>query len=142
MLSFPSLDRRTLGFLGDLTPNVEPHEGSVFRLGSGCHGGQPDVGIVGDAGERFKRHITPCDRPFVAGLQHQGADEADDGLVVGEWGHDCHRSEGMPKRRSRPRAASPRASPFRAGWSRRSGSSARGGTTLVLSRFGAAPLIA
>ena len=54
------------------------------RASSGGHGGQPDVGIVGDVGKRFKRHIAPCDRPFVVGLQHQRTDEADDGLIIGE----------------------------------------------------------
>lgn len=67
--------------MGSLAPAICR---SDLRTGPGlmCHGGQPDGWIVGDTGERFKRPISPCDHPFVVCLEHQGADEPDDGLVV------------------------------------------------------------
>ena len=35
-------------------------------------------------GESFKAHVAPRHGPIVIGLEHQRADETDDGLIVGE----------------------------------------------------------
>jgi hypothetical protein len=53
-------------------------------LSSGGHGAQPDVRSIDDAGERLKAHVVPGDGPFVVGLEDDRADEADDGVIVGE----------------------------------------------------------
>jgi hypothetical protein len=51
---------------------------------SGGHGGQlRGVGIV-EVGQAFQARTAPADRPFVGLLEHEGADEADEGGVVGE----------------------------------------------------------
>jgi hypothetical protein len=39
-------------------------------------------------GEGFKTHAAARDSPFLVGLEHQGADEANDGIVVREDADD------------------------------------------------------
>lgn len=46
-------------------------------------------------GERLKRYVRLRNRPALFGLEHRHSHEADDGLVVGERGHDRHWFEGM-----------------------------------------------
>ena len=46
--------------------------------------GSLTVGLSVTRASVSKAHVSPRDRPFVIGLEHQRADEADDGLVVGE----------------------------------------------------------
>lgn len=58
-----------------------------FGLCSGGDGGQPDDGGNGDVGEGLKAPIAPGGSPFVGGLEHECANEADDGVVVGEDPH-------------------------------------------------------
>jgi hypothetical protein len=53
---------------------------------SGCHGGQAGDGIVAHRAEAFQGHVAAGDGPLVVLLEHQRADEADDGAVVGELG--------------------------------------------------------
>lgn len=52
---------------------------------SGVPDGEPDILIIAEGSDGFQGHV-PCalDGPFVALLEQQGADEADDGGFVGE----------------------------------------------------------
>ena len=52
--------------------------------GSGGHGGQADGLIMADGGESFQCHVASANSPLVVLLEHQRADETDDGGVVGE----------------------------------------------------------
>ena len=52
---------------------------------SGGHGGQLDEGIVAQRCHGFQRHVAGAlNRPLIVLFQEDGADEPDDGLVVGE----------------------------------------------------------
>ncbi len=53
------------------------------------HGGQLDERIVAQGGDRFQRHVAGAsDGLFVILLQEDGADEPDDGRVIGEAADD------------------------------------------------------
>jgi hypothetical protein len=43
---------------------------------------------IGEPGEAFQAEVAATDRPLVRLLEHQGADEADDGLIVREDADD------------------------------------------------------
>ena len=58
-----------------------PRSGSRW---SGRHGGEADDGIIAQSIQAFQPHVTPAHRPLVILLEDERADEADDGLVVGE----------------------------------------------------------
>ena len=52
---------------------------------SDCQCGQDDDGIIADGGDGFQRHVAGAlHGPFVVLLHQDGADETDDGVVVGE----------------------------------------------------------
>ena len=53
------------------------------RIGSGRHGGRPDVGSVVHTREGFKAYVSARDRLVVVGPEHDRPDTPDDGLVVG-----------------------------------------------------------
>jgi len=55
---------------------------------SGGHGGQLTWLGIAEIGEAFQAQIAPADRPFVGLLEHEGADEADEGGVVGKDADD------------------------------------------------------
>ena len=56
---------------------------------SACHGGQADEGIIAQRGDGFQRHVAGAlDGPFVVLFEQEGADEADDGVLVGEDADD------------------------------------------------------
>ena len=59
-----------------------------LRLGPGRSGGQDgqaDEGIIADGGDAFQGHVAAAlDGPFVVLLEEQSADQAEDGVVVGE----------------------------------------------------------
>ncbi len=56
---------------------------------SGGHGGQLDDGIIAQSGERLQRHeAAALHGPFVVLLQEDSADEAFDGVFVGEDADD------------------------------------------------------
>ena len=56
---------------------------------SGCHGRQPDDGIIADGRDGFQRHVTrTLDRPFVVLFEQDGTDETPDGGLVGEDADD------------------------------------------------------
>ena len=46
------------------------------------------MGCIGDTGEGPKAHVAASDGPFAVGLEHERADEADDGFVVEEDADD------------------------------------------------------
>ena len=44
--------------------------------------------ILADLCDGFQAHVAACDGPLIVLLEHQRADEADDGIVVGEDAND------------------------------------------------------
>ena len=65
---------------------------------SGCHGKQLDGEVVADGSDRFQRHVSPCDGPFVVLLEQNRADEACDGVLVGEDADDVAPRRSSPRR--------------------------------------------
>jgi hypothetical protein len=62
-----------------------PHGGR--RAG---HGWQADEWIIAQGCAGFQGHVSGAlDGPFVILFEHQGADETDDGLVIGEDADDA-----------------------------------------------------
>jgi hypothetical protein len=56
---------------------------------SGGHGGQLDDQIIAQQCDGFQGHITgPLDRPFIVLLEQDRADEAGEGILVGEDADD------------------------------------------------------
>ncbi len=55
---------------------------------SGRHGGQTDVGIVANFGERFQGHVTTLQCPLVVLFKQQGANQAIDRSLVGKDADD------------------------------------------------------
>ena len=56
---------------------------------SGCHGWQADDGIIAQGRDGFQGHVAGAlDGPFIVLLEQDGADEADDGGLVGEDADD------------------------------------------------------
>jgi len=52
---------------------------------SGCRGGQRDEGIIAQWCDGFQCHVArPLDRPFVVLFEQDGADQAGNGLLIGE----------------------------------------------------------
>jgi hypothetical protein len=56
---------------------------------SGCHGGQADNGIIAQWGDGFQCHVAGALHcPFVVLFEQDGADEAGDGVFIGEDAND------------------------------------------------------
>lgn len=72
--------------------------GRGFRSGRRARdAGRPvDPGGV-DETERLDLHVAVPALPVVVPGAEDGADRANDAVVVGASGHDCHRTEGMPE---------------------------------------------
>jgi len=52
---------------------------------SGCHEGQADERIIAQWCDGFQAHVSGrLNGPFIILFQQQGADEADDGLFIGQ----------------------------------------------------------
>ena len=64
----------------------------VFRRGPGLsdgHCGQFDDRIIAQSGDGFQRHVPgSLDGPFVVLFEEDGADQPNNGLVVGKDAHD------------------------------------------------------
>jgi hypothetical protein len=59
------------------------------KAGSACRGRQADEGIIAQGSDGFQRHVTGAlNRPFIVLFGQQGADETEDGRVVGEDADD------------------------------------------------------
>lgn len=65
----------------------EPRSSERLDLLSGRHGRQPDGFSIADTGEGLKAHVAPRDCPFIVGLEHERADEANDRFVIREDTH-------------------------------------------------------
>jgi hypothetical protein len=62
---------------------------------SGCHGRQPDDGIIADGRDGFQRHVTrTLDRPFVVLFEQDGIDETPALLWPPEGSHPCSAAAG------------------------------------------------
>lgn len=56
---------------------------------SGGHGGQLDDGIIAQRGDGFQAHVAAAlNSPFVVLLEEDGADEADNRVLIGEDADD------------------------------------------------------
>ena len=61
----------------------------VWPVSLGCHGGQLDEGIIAQRCDGFQCHVAgPLDRPFIILLEQDGADQAGNGVLIGEDADD------------------------------------------------------
>jgi len=58
-------------------------------VSSGCHGGQLEDRIFAQWSDRFQGHVAGAlDGPFIVLLEQDGADQAGDGVLIGEDADD------------------------------------------------------
>ena len=69
--------------------SVKTTKSGWAEIDAGCHGGQADEGIIAQGCDGFQGHVAGAlDGPLVVLLEQDGADEADDGGLVGEDADD------------------------------------------------------